>query len=301
MRLLCLLALTVVALGCPSPQSTCGPTTCRGCCSANGTCETGFDDIACGQDGTGCANCVASQATCNANHVCLAGTGGSSGAGGGSTGSGGGNTATGGGSSGAGGGIVVGVQDQQLISGSRLKAVRVVSGDGAQAPYGSVFWDTQLSIACTPGSHPYAFASYYQVFVQTDSSSARCYPSLLAYDFWFGLYGSTYRDAVCTQQLTPGLQSFYRQLFGAPSGPPSPNGIFSPTAVKYGLRSPTDGGFISYTGQLARATLYSGPLFSRVGDGGCTSMPRDGGTDYYQLGADVPDTEFAPMMVAIDP
>lgn len=178
MRLAFLVAVSVVVVGCPSPSSTCGPANCSGCCTASGVCETGFDDATCGQDGTGCADCVSSGATCNPNHVCLAGAGGSSGSGGGGAGSGG--------STGTGGGTVVGVQDQELISGSRLKAVRVVGSDGAQAPFGAVFWDTQLSIACTPASHAYAFASYYQVFVQSDTSSARCYPSLLAYDFGFG-------------------------------------------------------------------------------------------------------------------
>lgn len=77
-------------------------------------------------------------------------------------------------------------------------------------------------------------------------------------------------------------------------------GIFSPGGVKYGIRTPTDGG-ISYTGPLARATLYTGAIFTRATDGGCASTPRDAGIDYYQLGADAPETEFAPMTVTIDP
>ncbi len=281
MRLPIFLTVVVLSAACP-PSSTCGPSTCRGCCTSDGTCQTGFEDSACGADGLGCNDCRAASATCNGNHVCLVGSG------------------TGGGGAGGGGVLPVppGQNDQQLISGTRLKAVRLISSDGAQAPYASVFWDTQLQIACAPSSTVYAFASYYQVFLQPDVGRARCYPSLVAYDIPY-VTAVGYRDSACSQQLTAGLQSFYRQYFGVSSGPPSPMGIFSAAGVKYGIK-PVDGGTY-YTGTYVRATQHTGAVYSRVGgDGGCVLSSAASG-DFYVLGADVPETEFAELTVAIDP
>lgn len=290
MRNALVVVLAVLGSGCPS-SNTCGPGSCGGCCTADGVCHTGYEDNACGAEGTGCSNCAALGAGCTSTHACLIGAG----TGGGTGGAGG----AGAGGTGGGRPLPIGIGEQQLISGSRLKAIRFISAEGAQAPYGSLFWDKQLGIACSPATGSgYAFASYYQVFTQQDLGNGRCYPSLIAYDYG-GIFGAAaYRDGTCTQPLSFGLQSFYTQYFGKGAGPPSPMGIFSPTNVKYGLRS-TDGGL--YTGVYTRATLHTGALFTKLDDGGCRSTPRDGGYDYYVLGADVPESEFAEMTVVVDP
>ncbi|MBL8950681.1 MAG: hypothetical protein JNK82_07890 [Myxococcaceae bacterium] len=291
MRLYYLLPLAVVSAACP-PSSTCSPSSCRGCCTSDGVCHTGSENSACGADGLGCNDCTSANATCTASHVCL--TGSTAGGSGGGNGTGGGTTTT---------VFPPGTNEQQLISGTRLKAVRVIGADGAQAPFASVFWDTQLQIPCAPGQNAYAFASYYQLFIQQDLASARCYPSMVAYDLSFGLLPQTFGNPTCSELLYAGMQSYYRQYFGAPTGggAPSPMGIFSPASLKYGLRT-ADGGFGLYSGTYARATRHMGPLYVRIGDGGC-ALQTDGGTgyDYYSLGADVPDTEFAEMTVAVDP
>lgn len=272
--------------------STCDSKSCQGCCAPDGTCRTGFDSDACGAAGSGCFDCRGNGAVCTANHVCMASSGTGGGAGGGSGGG------MGGGSGGGAGGGVFGVADQQLVSGSRLKALRFIGADGAQAPFGTVYWDSQLSIACNPSQMPYYFLSYYQTFTQLDVGTARCYPSLVAAG---SLYGTTttFADPSCTQPLWYGISSFYSYYFGRKSGASSPKGIFSAANVRYGMR-PTDGGS-PYVMQITRATLHSGGVYDKQEDGGCVHMPDAGVLDWYTPGADVPDTEFVEMNLAIDP
>ena len=45
---------------------TCGPSNCAaGCCDAQGACEAGFLDSACGSEGATCTNCTAEGSTCD--------------------------------------------------------------------------------------------------------------------------------------------------------------------------------------------------------------------------------------------
>jgi len=130
-------------------------------------------------------------------------------------------------------------------------------------------------------------------------SKGRCYPSMLAYDYG-ALYGTVFGDTGCTNQLAYGLQSLYQQYFGRATGPGSPMGIFSPANVKYGVRS--DGGVAGiYGGQLVHATRHLGTVYSRLSDGGCAPSQNDAGFDFYVMGADAPETDFAEMTVTIDP
>jgi hypothetical protein len=64
----------------------------------------------------------------------------------------------GGGHSGAGGGAPLNTTDSDLVSGTRLKAIRQKSPDGASLPVaigGSMWWDSQLNVYCVlePGSN----------------------------------------------------------------------------------------------------------------------------------------------------
>src|SRR5438094_9117050 len=94
------------------------------------------------------------------------GTGGGSSAGGGS-----------GGSSGSGGGSSSNTED--LVSGTRLRAVNLVGDDGSKMPL--FFWDTMMQTYCSP-----QFGSF---------SLLRCYPSGAG-----GIVspGGVYADPQCT-------------------------------------------------------------------------------------------------------
>ena len=50
---------------CQGPPPACGPKTCGGCCDAQGTCQTGTGNSACGNTGSPCENCVAGGKICN--------------------------------------------------------------------------------------------------------------------------------------------------------------------------------------------------------------------------------------------
>jgi hypothetical protein len=88
----------------PSMQA-CGPSTCSGCCSADGECVIAPSALACGGSGSMCIQCMPSQQClfgfCTAGN---GGTGGSAGTGGGAANTGGGAANTGGGAANTGGG-----------------------------------------------------------------------------------------------------------------------------------------------------------------------------------------------------
>lgn len=84
---------------------------------------------------------------------CLGGVGGGNGAGGGfgsggGVAAGGGFSSSGGGSS-AGGGI--GVTQQEVVSGTRLKALHLTGDDGSDLSSVNYFYDSQLQLLCAPG------------------------------------------------------------------------------------------------------------------------------------------------------
>jgi hypothetical protein len=119
------------------------------------------------------------------------GTGGGSGLGGGAAAG----TAVGGGAVGAGGGVV-GARRNEVVSGSRLKALVMKSADGALAPYPSsvpLFWDSLLETYC--------FAL-----------GGLCLPDISRGDALFS-------DMGCTQRLVEPFQPF-RVL--SPAGLPVP-------------------------------------------------------------------------------
>ena len=82
------------APSCGTPASACGPSTCTGCCTKNGTCiaRESTVDATCGTQGATCSDCTASGKVCGKatfNCETVSGSGGGTGTGGG-TGSGGG-------------------------------------------------------------------------------------------------------------------------------------------------------------------------------------------------------------------
>jgi hypothetical protein len=157
---------------------------------------------------------------------------GGGGAGGGTNGGGGGATSTG---------------DNELISGTRLKAVVLTSADGAKAPVGTAFWDSQLSLYCSP-----------------DWYSGICAPvappSAIPPDV--GLFS----DSACMTLLAdvPADWNQPHPFFfpGAPAIPP----------MKYLVSSSPDGGVAAYT--LGQA--FTGQVYVRQATG-CVGTTVDNG------------------------
>lgn len=150
-----LLLLVLLAAACApfSPEARCNASNCMGCCDARGTCQLGSSLSACGARGTTCGACglglSCSQGLCTPAILSV-----NPGAGGGftSSGTGGGSTGLGGGGSGG----TAGRAWQELTSGTRLKSIHLTGSDGSKAPLSwgldvsAIFWDSQLSLYCTP-------------------------------------------------------------------------------------------------------------------------------------------------------
>ena len=132
---------------CGSPKVSCSSVTCTGCCMADGTCQPGNQNVACGRAGGLCDVCSIS-ASCQAGACVLVGNGGGSGGGamgggtgGGDMGGGTGGGATGGGTGGGatGGGTGGGgtMATNQLWLRADLAAMGVVTQVYRQAPAGT--------------------------------------------------------------------------------------------------------------------------------------------------------------------
>jgi HmuY protein len=66
------LALASFGAGCgTAPPPSCSPTTCEGCCDAQGVCRTGDTDLACGLAGVRCNTCSNIQSCLNRSCVLL--------------------------------------------------------------------------------------------------------------------------------------------------------------------------------------------------------------------------------------
>ncbi|MEW5739073.1 MAG: HmuY family protein [Myxococcota bacterium] len=124
-------ALVFVACG-PTGQSTCGPSSCEGCCDSTGKCRTGDQVDACGLGGNNCNVCSGGQ-TCAAKQCVLpVGGGAGGGMGGGAGGGMGGGTGGGGDDAGAGGGTGGGGDDAGTGGGSGMcMATTVACSDAA--------------------------------------------------------------------------------------------------------------------------------------------------------------------------
>lgn len=147
-----LLSSLLLLAACPESSNKCvtGKVESCPCAAGNGTQQ-------CQSDGT--------FGACQ----CFGGVGGGNGAGGGAgggIGTGGGSASSGGGSS-AGGGI--GVNQQEVVSGTRLKALHLTGDDGSDLSSVNAFFDSQLQLLCVPTTGlPTFFAT----------RPTRCYPML---------------------------------------------------------------------------------------------------------------------------
>lgn len=198
----CMVGLVLALSGCDQNLNLgtqCNAKTCKGCCDDQGVCQLGQADNQCGANGGMCLSCEGQQCLLG---VCqpVAGTGG------GSDRSGGGSGGAGGGTGGFGGGQV-GRLDQELVSGTRLKAVRRAGADGSRlsvAENGALFWDEQLEQFCSVGTSsgllyrlPTYQGSVYEYcwpafFRQVPGESIRSYADLncstpLAVEQWYEL------------------------------------------------------------------------------------------------------------------
>jgi len=234
----------LVLAACPPapsmPQTGCRPATCSGCCDSAGTCQLGLGESACGRGGESCTPC-GSGMRCSAGR-CTGGT-----AGGSSTGTG----------------------QAELVSGSRLKAIHLTSGDGAKAPLsfgftygGGLFWDEQLSLYCTP----FPFYGFFQ-------RPAICLPIEWASEVTDPVY---YSDAACTA-AAPGASSTAVSGFFLDAGLPAATLYFAAA----------DGGIFT--------AVQGGPAYVKLADGGCEPS---GST--YTRGMPQSYAIFAPMQITRD-
>lgn len=180
-----LVLLGLVTVGCV-PKPRCDFSSCSGCCDAMGTCQLGASPLACGAKGSVCGSCglglSCSDGRCEAPTIVNPGVGGGlvSMTGGGSSGTGGGTVSM------TGGGFVA-QTSQELVSGTRLKAIHLTGTDGSKAPLGwglnasAVFWDSQLMLYCVP--------------VAQNTAAALCEPLGLGYT---NETSGDYADSACT-------------------------------------------------------------------------------------------------------
>lgn len=255
-----------------APRSRCDASSCSGCCDSRGTCQLGSTASFCGQRGATCGSCglglICSQGQCGPPSLSV-----NPGAGGGST------TSGGGGGSGNRGGGAQGRAWQELTSGTRLKAIHLTGADGSKAPLAwglnvsTIFWDTQLSLYCTP--------------VAQGVPSPLCEPLGLA---WESTEGGDFVDAACTIAA------------GSANDPADLNRAFTaaglPTSTVTHLRLTTPSGQHTYF--AAMRVPAGAPRYYRSSE---TSACVASGTfreAAWAAGAPVPASTFASMSVTRD-
>lgn len=176
--------------------------------------------------------------------------------------SGGGASGTGGGFVAAGGNASGGVArlDQDLVSGSRLRAINFVGGDGSRAP--AVFWDNQLNTVCAASA--------------VSGPTPRCFPALL-----MTTLVPNFGDPACTQQI------FGNLLTTLPGEPYVAAGLPSPQI--YGVTATTvDGGAVTTFHTLVPAT-------ARYLQSGANCTAGTLGPNMYVSSGVVPVTSFLAM------
>ena len=241
----------------------CNAKTCGGCCDANGFCQPGSDINSCGTHGGMCFDCQGLQ--------CVAGTCEAGGATGGGAGVTGGGTGGLGGGSASGGGI--GRLDQEIVSGTRLKAVVDVGADGSKSPrlYDGVplFWDSILEVYC--------------------ARDANWEPSLCRPVLTNRPHGGDigpYRDSSCRSMLA--LLSDVESI-----------GLPASTKTKVTSSVSHDGGSGFYSGYQT----YVGPVYEGVFNGGKWSCVLAGQSDGGQVdptGEELPWSAFAAHSTVIE-
>jgi hypothetical protein len=213
---------------------------------------------------------------CGAGICSAANVGGSGGAGGGTGGSGGGAGGAGGGTGGSSGGAGGGVasHDQELVSGTRLRAIFYVGADGSRAPFYFPFYDNQLQTYCNPA--PYAVVGSTLGALSTPV----CVPTPLP--------GFTRWDATCTTEIAEDTTASLYSTYFTPA-----LGSLPPLSVKYGFAI-TDGGLL-----LRPVTRYQGALGSKLADGGCTAS-QSSFPVYAPSGGPLPLSTFVSMPAVME-
>lgn len=276
MRPFFLLFLLLSACVASAPRGRCDASNCSGCCDSRGTCQLGSTASFCGQRGAACGACglglICSQGLCGPPSLSV-----NTGTGGGSTTSG--PSGAGGGSTNRGGGTA-GRAWQELTSGTRLKAIHLTGADGSKAPLAwglnvsTIFWDTQLSLYCTP--------------VAQGVPAPLCEPLGLA---WESSEGGDFVDAACTIPA------------GSANDPADLNRAFSaaglPTSTVTHLRV-TNATTGQHTYFAAMRVPAGAPRYYRSSEtSGCVASGtfRDAA---WAAGAPAPASTFASMAVTRD-
>ncbi len=147
-----------------------------------------------------------------------------------------------------------------MVSGSRLHATAFVGVDGARSS-GQYFWDSKLGTYCIPMT-----AAYFKVFGIPEPNGATCIPFPFATSL-FSWYPAdhVYEGPACAggELLASMFASVSTSTMQAPGSQPW-------TTVM---------GFTSDGGIWYVAPVGGGPLSTRLDDGGCGALPRDGGID----------------------
>lgn len=201
---------------------------------------------------------------------------------GGGTATGGGMGSQGGGTSSQGGGAV-GHVDQELVSGTRLRAIVFAGKDGSKQS-ANFFWDTQLQTYC---AFPLLNADF-QVFrakpgFKLLGSSNSCNPlqPLKDHPNWFADSSCMTRAAVPLYEVIVGWglspSVLYNDLLV---------GAALPLIEPFRIAALSDGGWAE-TASSPSALYYGTP------DGGCT--PSANGAVAYPLGRSVAAPDFAVM------
>jgi hypothetical protein len=186
---------------------------------------------------------------------------------------------------GAGGGTGLATLDNELASGTRLKAVRLKGADGALAPayaIGSTFWDSQLSDYRSPTSAVNATGS----ILTGDDGPTYCMPAALR-------AGQYFADSTCSTPLAGGYSTLYAKGVTLGIAP----GLPRSAPVHVGLRGFSDGGIAAY--ELAGP--FSGQAWDGVGDTGCTQADMQTQPRLWNLGATIPLSTYVEFTGSIDP
>lgn len=246
----------------------CNSKTCGGCCDAQGVCQPGMSSNSCGTNAGMCLDCQGLQCVAGVCESAGAMGGGNGGAGGGagSSGGGGGSSGTGGGGGG------VGRVDQELVSGTRLKAVSYTSFDGARASAHPLFWDEALQQFCVVtvgGAYP----------IELFMHSQKCSPFLRSNWISLPLGKEVFAESMCKVHAA---ECRGEEQIGGKNVRPLTVGVAS------------DGGTGLYTASVPVSSTYI-----RQSDGGCVPYSYSG-TACAAAGREIMESELAVMNLTID-
>ena len=239
---------------CPTPQDRCAPS-CLGCCDLSGQCQDGQSNQACGAIGNACVACNGALQCINGQCTPSSATGGN----------GGGVGATGGAGGGSAGGGTMASVGQELVSGTRLKAIVQVGADGSRSPWSyptsgtNTFWDAQLETICLRSADSNG--------LRNPSFADQCTP--------LGSPSAGYSDSMCTQRLSvPPSKDFY-----APT-----TRELGRSLKRYVSLERSDGGSEYF---LVSSTAYVGNVYCRLSSGQCTPCGAADGGQFDTIGLPV--------------